>query len=139
MFPAYIGAGGIVSTAADMMRWLRFHMGMTKSPLNSVIAPMQSPSTTVPGLGIGWFLNTITAKAGGDSVSVPIVWKNGAINGSCSWLGFASSTDPGKVPSRAGMFLLGNNALPDDGGSAAYRVLLTMLGYSNATDVELGA
>src|ERR1043166_382045 len=82
--PAFTGGLGLVTTPNDMLTWLQFNMGMLDSPLNAILGPMQTPSTTVVGTGnegqlcIGWFLSSITGTSeSGQSISMPILYKAG--------------------------------------------------------------
>jgi CubicO group peptidase (beta-lactamase class C family) len=71
-FPAYYGAGGLVSTPNDMMTWLQFNMGIIQQPqLDDVLSVTQSPqaagvsglsASTVPGLG--WFVSDLESNSG---------------------------------------------------------------------------
>ena len=140
-FPAFTGGSGMVSTANDMLIWLRFHMGMTESPLKAILAPMQTPSTTVTyqgQLGIGWFLTNITATNDGEPVSLPIVYKAGELYGNSSFICFLQSTDPGKVPSPAGIIFLTNNMVYEAGAIFVLQLMLAMNGYPKATNVGIG-
>jgi CubicO group peptidase (beta-lactamase class C family) len=140
-FPAFTGGSAMVSTANDMLLWLRFHMGMTDSPLKSILAPMQTPSTPVTyqgNLGIGWFLTNITATNDGQPVSLPIVYKAGELYGNSSFLCFLQSADPGKVPSQAGIIFLTNNMVDEAGAMFVLQLMLAMNGYPNATNINIG-
>jgi D-alanyl-D-alanine-carboxypeptidase/D-alanyl-D-alanine-endopeptidase len=107
-FPAYLGAGGIVATPLDVFHWLLFNMGiMQNETLTPLLPALQTPSTLVKWnnwnqLGLGWFINPA-----GPSWSASI-WKDGGIDGFSSYIAFLPSTNPGKVPSRAGAFALVN-------------------------------
>ena len=109
-FPAYYGAGGLLSTPRDMMVWLKFNMGIIQnSTLSSLLPTLQAPSTTVTPwansqLGIGWFLSTVPTS--GDSYT--IVWKDGGLGGFSSYICFLQSANPGQTPSQAGFFILTN-------------------------------
>jgi hypothetical protein len=131
------------------MIWLKFSMGlMPESSLNPILAPMQTASTSVPyggaTLGIGWFLDAITAMNGDTAITpIPIVYKAGLITSS-SFICFMQSPDPGTAPSPAGVFLLSNNAAYGDPGSlftsgaaCVLQLLLAMNAYPNATSVNL--
>lgn len=106
-FPAYNGAGGVVSTANDMLTWLQFNMGLsTNSALSPLLPVMQAQSTgvTTPwgdNLGVGWFLNQ------GDHYDT--IWKDGDLNGFSSFMAIAPSTDPGSTTAEAGVFVLTNS------------------------------
>ena len=109
----------MVSTANDMLIWLRFHMGMTDSPLNPILAPMQTPSTSVTyqgQLGIGWFLTNITATNDGQPVSLPIAYKAGSCTATAVSSAFCRAQITGNVPSQAGIIFLTNNMVDQAGG-----------------------
>jgi CubicO group peptidase (beta-lactamase class C family) len=129
--PAYLGGSGMVSTAHDMLIWLQFHMGMLTSSLNEILAPMQTFSTwDGTQVGLGWFLSSISAQDGGETVSLPVVWKDGGITGCSTFVSFLQSPAPGTTPSQAGVFVLTNDSLTSDGQQVAYNVLRFMNGYA---------
>jgi CubicO group peptidase (beta-lactamase class C family) len=134
-FPAYIGGGGLVSTCHDMMIWLEFHMGMLSSNLNNILSSMQTPSTTVAPwdgtqLGMGWFITSIPATDNGEPVFLPVLWKDGGLVGCSTFVTFLQSPEPGITPSQAGVFVLTNDTLPNDGQQIAFNILRRMNGYS---------
>ena len=136
-FPAYFGAGGIVSTPHDMMTWLKFNMGMlSESSLNGILEPMQTPSTTVKTgfgeqLGIGWFITSIPAECQGELTSLPVIWKDGGLGGFSSFVTFLQSDTPGSSPSEAGVFVLTNSSCPEV-GHIAFQILRIMNGCSGS-------
>jgi D-alanyl-D-alanine-carboxypeptidase/D-alanyl-D-alanine-endopeptidase len=106
-FPAYYGAGGVIASANDMLKWLLFNMGLAKNEeLKSLLRALHAPSTGakdgVNNLGLGWFIN----PKNGDWLAS--VWKDGGLDDFSSYIAFAPSEDPGPVPSRAGAFVLVN-------------------------------
>lgn len=133
-FPAWLGAGGMVSTIEDMAIWLQFHMGMQPDAgLNDLLAPMQNPSTTVEPwdgaqLGLGWFLTDITANVGGQTITLPTVWKDGGLVGCSTFTTFLQSSSPGTTPSQAGVVLLTNDSMANDGAWVAQQILRVMNG-----------
>lgn len=110
-FPAYFGAGGLITTPADLMIWLRFNMGLTgPSDMLSLLPALQTKSTTVETLngselGLSWFLTTVQTSSG----PMDIVWKNGGLAGFTSYITFLPSPNPGKEPSGAGVFVMSNS------------------------------
>jgi serine-type D-Ala-D-Ala carboxypeptidase/endopeptidase len=115
LFPAYYGAGGVVASANDMLKWLRFNMGLAKVNAASaknddrrrLFRALHLPSTKVvdaqeDNLGLGWFVNP---ESGSFAASV---YKDGGLFDFSSYIAFAPSEDPGAVPSRAGAFVLVN-------------------------------
>lgn len=135
-FPAWLGAGGMVSTIDDMAIWLQLHMGMLPAAgLNGILAPMQNPSTNVTPwagtqLGLGWFLTDIPANDGTQQVTLPTVWKDGGLVGCSTFTTFLQSPSPGTTPSQAGVVVLTNSSLPEDGQYIAQQVLRLMNGYT---------
>jgi len=108
LFPAYYGAGGLVASPSDMLRWLLFNMGVVQdSTLTPLLPALQTPSTTVEAwgttqLGLSWFITPATATTSG------VLWKDGDLDGCGSFIAFLQSGNPGTVPSEAGVFVLVN-------------------------------
>ncbi len=111
-FPAYNGAGGIVTTPNDMLAWLVFNMGISQNEqLTPLLPTLQTPSTTVttnskaPEKGArlcpGWFLSPLDAPT-------PTLQKDGGLPGWNSFIQFLQSDAPGTTPSQAGVFVLIN-------------------------------
>jgi D-alanyl-D-alanine-carboxypeptidase/D-alanyl-D-alanine-endopeptidase len=141
---AYDGAGGVVSTPNDMMKWLRFNMGRVDTKktnaLNALLPELQTPATpvTTPAgdqLGLGWFLRPGTGNPLQPSGSV---WKDGEITGTNTYITFLpwAGTD---TPSEAGVFVLTNcNSLTSSGievtAAIANDVLITMQGGTPSPD-----
>ncbi len=137
-FPAYHGAGGVVCTPNDMMKWLQFNMGVQQ---NSVLSPLldalQNPSTTVmngaTAIGLGWFMKgRVSANS-----PYPAIFKDGGLSGVSTYIAFLPRPqEPLVVPSPAGVFVLTNakglsNSLGTEMSQAvAYSVLNIMQGYS---------
>jgi serine-type D-Ala-D-Ala carboxypeptidase/endopeptidase len=119
VFPAYYGAGGLVSTPGDMMTWLQFNMGLFNSSLTPVLSTTQKPSTTIATpnndrLGLGWFLSPATRPP------IPgFVSKNGALAGYNSLIQFCRWVAT-EEPSLAGVFVLTNSdKLKNSAGAVA--------------------
>lgn len=92
---ALTGAGGIRSTANDMLRYLKANMGASHSPLRAAMTFAQQPRAEVGKgmrIGLGW----MTTDKG-------IVWHNGGTGGYRSFIGF--TTD-----GRRGVVILTNSA-----------------------------
>ncbi|MBW8875314.1 MAG: beta-lactamase family protein [Acidobacteria bacterium] len=134
-FPAYNGAGGLVSTPDDMMTWLLFNMGLVDNPpLTALLYFLQSPSTNVipfdnSQLGVGWFLTSVSNGTN----TLNTVWKDGDLDGFSSYIALLQSPQPGTKPSEAGVFVLTNS-----NGDAVYNIandlLFLMTGYAPAAD-----
>lgn len=140
LFPAYHGAGGIVTTPNDMMIWLLYNMGIrVDSALTPLLGRLQTHSTDVTyganQLGLSWFL----ANTSGPYSKYKSVWKNGGLTGFSSFIAFLPSPSPGLQPSPGGVFVLSNsqglyNAYPNSSdtlemtGAVAYSVLNVMQG-----------
>jgi serine-type D-Ala-D-Ala carboxypeptidase/endopeptidase len=104
-FPAYYGAGGLVSTPNDMMTWLQFNMGMVASQsLGGVLPVVQSQAApkVSPTLGLGWFLDG--RKQSG--LELNVIQKNGDLAGFCSQMVLVAPD--GCSTSPAGVFALVN-------------------------------
>jgi CubicO group peptidase (beta-lactamase class C family) len=89
--PTLAGAGGIRSTADDMLIFLAANMGLRKSPLQTAIKEMLSiRKIASPGVDIalGWHIFT-----GSDE----IVWHNGGTGGYHSFIGFSPHRKVGVV------------------------------------------
>jgi CubicO group peptidase (beta-lactamase class C family) len=97
-WPALGGAGQLYSTPDDMMKFLSFNMGLTQTPLNSLLPDLHKswrPVTGQPGRsqGLGW--NIIETKT-------RTVWKNGSTPGFRSYIGFSKAK-------KSGVFVLSNS------------------------------
>jgi serine-type D-Ala-D-Ala carboxypeptidase/endopeptidase len=133
--PAYNGAGGVVSTPNDMMKWLQFNMGIQQNAvLSPLLAFLQSPSTKVMNgatqIGLGWFMK---AKVSATS-RYPAIFKDGGLNGVSTYIAFLPG--PPAMPSPAGVFVLTNSqGLYNSTGTTemseavAFNVLNIMQGY----------
>ncbi len=87
-WPAYNGAGGMVSTLADMRRWLRFMMG--RSAPNSLSSALPALQKSVHGpVGYGWHFFCGFLPDGTPNISQA---KGGDIPGTSAWIQF--SLDP---------------------------------------------
>ena len=103
-WPAFIGAGGIVSTPNDMMIYLEYNVGVLDTPLNSLLPTLHTPATTVTGpnheqLALGWFIGTLP----GSSPGIPLIGKNGGVPAFNTQVYFAPSTT-------TGVFVLANTS-----------------------------
>lgn len=127
LFPAWGGAGALVSTPNDMLTWLQFNMGLiADNPLNGLLDALQTPSTTVRAkaiydsqLGLAWFISTIP-NGNGDNIQT--VWKDGDLGGFSSLISFLQTSSPGSTPSAAGVFVLTNS-----NGNAVYNIANDLL------------
>jgi serine-type D-Ala-D-Ala carboxypeptidase/endopeptidase len=92
-FDALAGCGAIVSTANDMLRYLKANMGAQKSPLYPSMQFAQTPRVDVPGaaerVGLAWMTRH---DDGGD-----VIWHNGQTGGYASYLGFTADRQHGVV------------------------------------------
>src|SRR5271169_6871662 len=95
--PTLAGAGGLRSTANDMLTFIAANLGYTKSPLARAMVDMlkERRPTGQPGLemALGWHVFTTGGKE--------IIWHNGGTGGYRSFMGF----DP---KARVGVVLLSN-------------------------------
>ncbi|WP_162207413.1 serine hydrolase [Dyella japonica] len=107
-FDVLAGAGAIVSTADDMLRYLKANMGLQPSPLYPAMQLAQTPRADSPipseRLGLVWM---VRHSAGGD-----IIEHNGMTGGYASYLGFTADRRHGVV------VLTNKNVTVDDLGQA---------------------
>ena len=97
-WPALGGAGQLYSTPDDMMKFLSFNMGLTETPLNSVLPDLHKSWRPITGQtgksqGLGW--NIIETKT-------RTAWKNGSTPGFHSYIGFCKAK-------KSGVFVLANS------------------------------
>lgn len=107
----HVGAGGIISTGADMMQFLLYNMGRLPGGLGDPALVYQQTETfhanacSTGGVGpttsYGWF----HAPMGPGHTTV--LSKNGGVAGFSSWMGFTRWQGTG-APSRYGVFVLSN-------------------------------
>jgi serine-type D-Ala-D-Ala carboxypeptidase/endopeptidase len=102
------GAGGIRSTGADMLHYLKANMGLTTSTLYPAMRLAQNARAPGPGpnnrIGLIWMTQH---QSDGD-----IIWHNGMTGGYASFIGFTADR-------RHGVVILTNTATPvDDMGFA---------------------
>jgi serine-type D-Ala-D-Ala carboxypeptidase/endopeptidase len=86
------GAGGIRSTAVDMVKYVRANMGVIKTglyPAMSLSHKNTRKEGEAPGVGLGWHLMTEDGKE--------IVWHNGGTGGYRTFIGFVKGTTNGVV------------------------------------------
>lgn len=108
-FDVLAGAGSILSTGNDMLRYLNAQRGALETPLAEAIALTHRTYVEGPaageGLGLGW----IQRKVGGQEV----VWHSGMTGGFASFMGFT-------VDGQRGVVVLTNTQMTvDDLGFAA--------------------
>ena len=92
--PAVRGAGGLRSSANDMLTFLAANLGYVKSPLGPAMASMLSvrrPTGPPPldDIGLAWFINKVFEDE--------IVWHSGGTGGYQSFIGFDAKTGVGIV------------------------------------------
>jgi len=97
-FPGLGGAGQLYSTPDDMMKFLSFNMGLTQTPLNSILPDLHKSWRPITGQtgksqGLGWQI--VEAKT-------RTVWKNGTTPGFHSYIGFSKAK-------KSGVFVLSNS------------------------------
>lgn len=145
-FDAWYGAGGVVSTPENMLTWLRFNMGLIDDQADKTLwkclPTLQSSATPVPtpwgdNLGLGWFLTPPNS-----TFPVGLVWKDGEITGTNTYINFLPWTttgDPTSKTSEAGVFVMTNcdSLLLNDTevvAAIANDVILTMQGMKPPAD-----
>ncbi|MGO9605363.1 MAG: serine hydrolase domain-containing protein [Candidatus Binataceae bacterium] len=94
-WPAYLGAGGLVTTPRDMLAYLRFNLGQLDTGLEKILPLMLSPTTAVttpsgskPGLG--WFIGQTRGAA-----PITEIYKNGGLPGYSAYIVFSPDTKIG--------------------------------------------
>jgi D-alanyl-D-alanine-carboxypeptidase/D-alanyl-D-alanine-endopeptidase len=97
--PTLLGAGGMRSTANDLLDFLAANIGLTSSPLAPAMADMvkmQRPTQYLElKAALGWHVATLHG--------VEMVWENGQTAGYRAFIGFVPKT-------RAGVVVLSNSA-----------------------------
>ncbi len=100
---AYAPAGSIVSTTRDLTKFLQTCLGLTKSPLDAVIAesvkPLVPDENGVRQVGLAWLV-----EKRGESI---IIWHNGGTGGYRSFVAF-------DLTSRTGIVVLTNTTASVD-------------------------
>ena len=94
-WPAFNGAGALRSTMDDLMRYLAFNMGQTKTPLDALLPDLQKRwhrgGRAGTSVGLGW---QMLSMRGTDKT---VIWKNGAAPGFFSYIGFVRKTGTGVI------------------------------------------
>jgi serine-type D-Ala-D-Ala carboxypeptidase/endopeptidase len=122
-WPAFNGAGGLLSTTSDMQRFLAWNMGELKGELpDSLLAELHKTRFPLPrarsGVGLAWQIAPLGAASS-------VIWKNGGTLGYSSYIGFVRGARVGVVLlsnsnhcplTRAGQQILG--AVTGQGGEA---------------------
>jgi D-alanyl-D-alanine-carboxypeptidase/D-alanyl-D-alanine-endopeptidase len=107
-FGALGGAGALLSTGDDMLRYLQANMGLLKTPLAAAMQLAHEPRRDIGGgdrIGLAWMTHHTPH---GD-----VVWHNGETGGYSSFIGFTSD-------GRRGVVILTNaTGAPQDLGFAA--------------------
>lgn len=125
---AAAGSGGIVSTGADMLAFLRHQMGLSEGGApDPVLGYTQSPDFAVPRCdggraprtAYGWFHSPIATPSG----AVGLLTKDGAVSGFTAWIGFVAWQGTG-APSPYGVFVLANAPGAAGLGMRAMRLVL---------------
>src|SRR5690606_4372351 len=91
-FDAFAPAGGLVSTAADLAKFIAAASGANQTPLAPAFETMLArtrPAGASDAIGLGWF---ITPTGSGE-----VVWHNGITGGFRSFAGFERQSGNGVV------------------------------------------
>ncbi len=91
-FGALAGAGALLSTGDDMLRYLQANMGLLKTPLAAAMRLAHEPRRDIGGgdrIGLAWMIHHTPH---GD-----VVWHNGETGGYSSFIGFTSDGRRGVV------------------------------------------
>jgi serine-type D-Ala-D-Ala carboxypeptidase/endopeptidase len=99
--PVFAGAGGVRSTAADMMQFVRSHLRPTETPLSQALEMVQTPRFVIRkdrlSIGLAWM---ILSKRGHTTIS-----HGGATGGFSAFAGFDPKAD-------VGIIVLANSSMP---------------------------
>lgn len=94
-WPAFDGAGALRSTMDDMMRYLAYNMGLTQTPLDSLLPDLQRRwrhgGPRGRWVGLAWQMLPM------HGTKHMIVWKNGAASGFFTYIGFVRDSQTGVV------------------------------------------
>ena len=94
-WPAFNGAGALRSTMDDMMRYLAYNMGQTKTPLDTLLPDLQKrwhrAGRAGTAAGLAWQMVPIRGT------NNTVIWKNGAVSGFFSYIGFIRETGTGVI------------------------------------------
>lgn len=131
-FPPGDGSGGIVSTGADMLRYLLYNMGrlpggvtdraLAYQQTETFQVPSCSTAGRAPRTSYGWFHIPVQSRSG----SAVVLSKNGGVRGFTSWMGFTSWQGSGAAATH-GAFVLSNGLRSTRIGMNAMRELLAPL------------
>jgi CubicO group peptidase (beta-lactamase class C family) len=131
-FPPGDGSGGIVSTGADMLRYLLYNMGRLPGGVTDrALAYQQTETFQVPSCSTvgraprtsyGWFHIPVQSR----SEFAVVLNKNGGVRGFTSWMGFTSWQGSGAAATH-GAFVLSNGLRSTRIGMNAMRELLAPL------------
>jgi len=91
-FEALAAAGGINSTAADMLRYLSANMGLLNTPLYPAMELAHAPRADAAEnerIGLAWMIR--------HDASTDVVWHNGMTGGYASFIGFTRDRRHGVV------------------------------------------
>jgi serine-type D-Ala-D-Ala carboxypeptidase/endopeptidase len=91
-FDALAGAGGIRSSAADMLRYVEAYMGQTKTPLRAAMDLATAPRRPVGEQRIGLIWMRLPLDTGGT-----LIWHNGMTGAYASFAGFTADGSKGVV------------------------------------------
>ncbi len=114
-WPAFIGAGALRSTPNDMMRYLRFNLGILQTDLNGLLPLLQKKwhMAMRPGTGVGLAWQMAPLQPGSDRTMLA---KNGGTAGFHSHIACVKETQTGVV-------MLANTAVKGSVDRAAVRIL----------------
>lgn len=92
--PTFAGAGGLRSTANDMLKFVEANLAIEDTPVHAAMRDSRSERfRSDPGtaLGLGWHLKTV------EGLDEPLVWHNGQTGGYHSFLGIVPGKGVGAV------------------------------------------
>lgn len=129
------GSGGVVSTGADMLKFLLYCMSTTYPAFmqqyrwqhTSYCSGNQGPAT-----GYGWFLGSQTVK----NQSIQTVAKDGAVAGFTAWIELEQRASPSSACPR-GVFVLTNGPDAVTLGRQAFAMLIPPASSPAETEVQI--
>ena len=91
LYSVFIAAGGLYSTAQDMLTFLSFNLGKEKTSLNSILSIMQTPYYTFNHfqVGLGWKIKSYS--------DAKLFFLEGTLFGFATYMGIVPEKDMGVV------------------------------------------
>ena len=93
IYSVFMGAGGLHSTAQNMLAWLSFNLGKEKTSLNSILPVMQHPYRMIGSkkIGLGWKVSSL------EDVEGELFYSLGKLYGFSAYMGILPKKGVGVV------------------------------------------